>query len=98
MGTGNPARAFLSTRYTLAEKKVAATNLVAALPTMLEIPADERDLIERSNTDRDALSILYRKYLPTITAYVVRRVGNTQEAEDLVSNVFLAMVSGLPRY
>jgi len=65
---------------------------------MMEIAAEEKALIERAKVDRDALAVLYRRYLPTITAYVVHRVGSKHDAEDIVANVFLAMVRGLSRY
>jgi RNA polymerase sigma-70 factor (ECF subfamily) len=58
----------------------------------------EQGLIERAKTDSEALAVLYRRYQPRIAAYVMRRVGRTHEAENLVANVFLAMVRGLARY
>ena len=78
---------------------------MTAIPLALELSGmqaaaaeDDRELIERAKTDREALAALYRRYQPRITAYVMRRVGRTHEAEDLVSSVFLAMVRGLARY
>jgi RNA polymerase sigma-70 factor (ECF subfamily) len=78
---------------------------VTAIPLALEpacMPLDaadnDRELIERARSDREALAALYRRHQPRIAAYVVRRVGNTHEAEDLVANVFLAMVRGLAGY
>lgn len=59
---------------------------------------DEAALIERAKTEPEALAAIYRSYQPKIAAYVVRRVGRTHEAEDLVANVFLAMVRGLAGY
>lgn len=69
-------------------------------PALMPLAAveDERELIQRAKTDREALASLYRRHQPRIAAYVVRRVGNAHEAEDLVANVFLAMVRGLPGY
>src|SRR5688500_3261733 len=58
----------------------------------------EAELIERAKTDQEALAALYRSYQPRISSYVVRRMGNTHEAEDLVANVFLAMVRELRTY
>ena len=55
-------------------------------------------LIEQAKCDPAALGELYRLYQPRIAAYVCRRIGHIQEAEDVVSRVFLAMVRGLPRY
>jgi RNA polymerase sigma-70 factor, ECF subfamily len=78
---------------------------VTAIPLALEpasMPLDaaegEHELIERAKTDLEALASLYRRHQPRIAAYVLRRVGNTHEAEDLVSSVFLAMVRGLAGY
>jgi RNA polymerase sigma-70 factor (ECF subfamily) len=59
---------------------------------------DERELVARARTDREALAGLYRRHQPRISAYVLRRVGNTHEAEDIVASVFLAMVRGLAGY
>lgn len=77
---------------------MTAIDLAPGPPYMIDIAADENSLIERAKDNPEALATLYRKYLPTITAYVVRRVGSMHETEDLVANVFLAMVKNLSRY
>lgn len=59
---------------------------------------EESVLIERAKTEPEALAELYRNLEPRISAYVLRRVGNQHEAEDLVANVFLSMVRGLRKY
>lgn len=41
---------------------------------------DERELVERAKTDRDALAELYRMYLPRIHAFAYRRTGDRQVA------------------
>lgn len=61
-------------------------------------PIGETALIERAKTEPDALAELYRLHQPRITAYVFRRVGHSQETEDVVANVFMAMVRGLAKY
>jgi RNA polymerase sigma-70 factor, ECF subfamily len=83
---------------------------VSALPlTMIapdcELPSEkiasveeEAALVERAKTDPQALTVVYRRYEPRIAAYVVRRIGRTHEAEDVVASVFLAMVRGLASY
>src|SRR5687768_8459827 len=65
---------------------------------VIETGEEEAALIERAKTDQEALAAIYRRYEPRIAAYVVRRIGRTHEAEDLVANVFLAMVRGLASY
>src|SRR5262245_22272467 len=56
------------------------------------------DLVEEAKASREALSVLYRTYQPRIAAYVLRRIGDKHEAEDLVANVFVVMVQQLSRY
>jgi RNA polymerase sigma-70 factor, ECF subfamily len=45
--------------------------------------------------DSDALSVLYRRFLPAIFGYIATRVPQRTIAEDLTSDVFLQMVEGI---
>lgn len=47
------------------------------------------------NGDATALSVLYRRYVSAIYAYIRRRVAATEVAEDVTSETFLAVVAGL---
>ncbi len=58
----------------------------------------ECELVEEAKGNGEALAVLYRTYQPRISAYVLRRIGDTHEAEDIVANVFVAMVQQLSRY
>jgi RNA polymerase sigma-70 factor (ECF subfamily) len=58
----------------------------------------EHRLIEAAKSDPQALAQLYRQHYEAISRHVVRRVGRIGVAEDLVADVFLAMVRYLPRY
>ncbi len=63
------------------------------------IERDEEDLlIEQAKRDGNALGELYRRHYPTIHRFVHRRVGNRHDADDIVSDVFLAMVKNLHRF
>lgn len=59
---------------------------------------DEAALIAAARTDPDALSTLYRTHYGAIYGYVYRRLGNANDAGDVVAETFLAMVRHLPRY
>ena len=61
-------------------------------------PERERQLIERANDDPEAFRELYRHYLPRVYAYVAYRVGKKQEAEDLVSDLFLKVVERISEF
>jgi RNA polymerase sigma factor (sigma-70 family) len=58
----------------------------------------EHRLIEAAKRDPRALAQLYREHYEAISRHVLRRVGRISVAEDLVADVFLAMVRYLPRY
>lgn len=58
----------------------------------------ERELIQRACRNPQAFSELYNLYLPRLYAYVVYRVGSRQDAEDLVSEVFLHVAEGLDAF
>jgi RNA polymerase sigma-70 factor, ECF subfamily len=50
--------------------------------------ADERLLIEAARQDPSRFADLYESHFERVYAYVARRVGNRQEAEDITSEVF----------
>lgn len=58
----------------------------------------ERDLIERAQRDREAFALLYRRHYAAIARYLYRRTGNQHATEDLVADVFLALLRTLPRF
>ncbi|GHO48852.1 RNA polymerase sigma factor [Ktedonospora formicarum] len=47
--------------------------------------------------ESEGLSLLYRRFLPGIFGYIAARVPDRATAEDLTSDVFLAMVEGIER-
>lgn len=58
----------------------------------------ENSLIQQAKHDSSALSLLYRQHYSAIAGYIYRRVADRHEADDIISDVFLAMVKNLPRY
>jgi len=59
---------------------------------------EERDLVERARRDRAAFTQLYRRYYDDVTSYVYRRLGDMHATEDVVADVFLAVMQSLRRY
>src|SRR5262245_3333044 len=77
--------------------RTSADSPHAAVP-LTDATVCDQELIERAKTSSDALATLYRTYRPVIAGYVGRRVENRHDAEDIIANVFLAMLRGLKRY
>ncbi len=54
-----------------------------------------RQLDQARQGDSEALSALYRQFLPGVFAYIAARVPDRATAEDLTAEVFLKMVEGI---
>lgn len=64
----------------------------------VSVTSDEDKLVTAARHDPEAMAQLFRQYYQPITQYIHRRTGDRSVAEDLSSEVFLAMVRYLPRY
>ena len=60
--------------------------------------SDERPLIEAAQKDPSRFAELYEENFERVYAYVVRRVRERQDAEDLTAQVFHQALAGLPRF
>ena len=60
--------------------------------------SSEQALIERANGDPQAFGDLFDRYYPVMFAYVLRRVGKWNDAQDITSEVFLKALKGLWRF
>jgi RNA polymerase sigma-70 factor (ECF subfamily) len=58
----------------------------------------ERALIEAAQRDRGRFSELYEANFERVYAYVVRRVRDRDEAQDITADVFHLALKGLPRF
>jgi len=60
---------------------------------------DEKDLVRSAQRgDREAFARLYERHFDRVYRYLVARVGNPAEAEDLAQEVFLRALEALPRF
>ena len=63
-----------------------------------EREAEERRLVEAAQRDTACFGDLYEHYFGLVYAYVARRVGNRNEAEDMTAEVFHKALRSLPRF
>jgi len=60
---------------------------------------DERVIVEAAQKgDTDALGILYEYYFPRIFRFVSVRVFQQEDAEDIVNDIFMRIVSNISRF
>ncbi len=59
---------------------------------------DELQLIEQAKTDKEAFGQLYERYNKQISSYIYYRVGNSHDAEDLTTRVFMRAMQHIPQY
>lgn len=59
---------------------------------------DERRLIEAAQRDRQRFADLYDRHFEQVWAFVVRRVRDRAEAEDVTAETFRSALQNLPRY
>jgi RNA polymerase sigma-70 factor (ECF subfamily) len=65
---------------------------------MQPVPDEQRIVARAQQGDEGALTLLYEQYVDSIYDYIYYRVGSTESAQDLTSEVFLRMVRGLRDY
>jgi RNA polymerase sigma-70 factor (ECF subfamily) len=67
-----------------------------------EVSADwepQRQVVESAQGgDLDAIGELYDAHINQVYRYALARLGNVQDAEDVVSEIFYKMLNGLPNY
>jgi RNA polymerase sigma-70 factor (ECF subfamily) len=59
----------------------------------------ERELVDAARAgDEAALAELYHRYFPRVYRYILARMGNTYDAEDLTEEVFLKVLDAIGRF
>ena len=60
--------------------------------------ADDLTLVRMAKNDMRAFSVLYERYATQVYRYLLVRVGNVHDAQDLTSQTFMAAMKGLKSY
>lgn len=70
---------------------------VASRPPMGSY-ASEQASVRRAQEDPSAFSDLYRQHVKPVYRYIIARVSNVSDAQDLTSQTFLTALESLPNY
>jgi RNA polymerase sigma-70 factor (ECF subfamily) len=65
------------------------------------VPVDqekEKELVLKAGTSMDAFAELYEHYVDGIYGYVLRRVGNASDAEDITARTFEKALGGIGEF
>lgn len=60
--------------------------------------AQEEQIIRRAQKDPQAFAPLYDKYYVQIFRFVLKRVGNEEDAADITSQVFVKAITNIKKY
>jgi RNA polymerase sigma-70 factor (ECF subfamily) len=66
-----------------------------------EIPEGQSQVdvfVAEAKSDPQAFAQLYDLYVQPVYRYLLSKIGNQQEAEDITAQTFLAALQGFPRY
>lgn len=69
--------------------------LLAEAPATIE---DDRALVQAARADLRAFNGLYERHVTRVYRYLLVRVGNVADAEDLTSQTFLVAMENLDKY
>jgi RNA polymerase sigma-70 factor (ECF subfamily) len=61
-------------------------------------PSEENKLVRAAQHNVEAFEALYDLYFPKVYGFVMGRIRRQDVAEDLVSEIFMKILEGLPKY
>jgi RNA polymerase sigma-70 factor, ECF subfamily len=59
---------------------------------------EQQKLVEEAKSDTEAFGRLYDLFFPKVYAFVAAKVASKDDAEDLVSEIFVKLLDNLPKY
>jgi RNA polymerase sigma-70 factor, ECF subfamily len=79
--------------------EVSMVTTQTAEPPETAVPLiDEMLLIQQAKQDLNRFGELYQRHVTQVYRYLLFRVGNVDDAQDLTSQTFMAAMQGLRRY
>ena len=72
--------------------------LIAALADAPPLEVDDTALVRQAQQDLQKFTELYERYVPRVYRYLLVRVGNVADAQDLTSQTFIAAMENLDKY
>ena len=60
--------------------------------------SDEQSLVQAAKSDPQAFAPLYERHQTNVYRYLLSRVGNVQDAEDLTTQTFMAALKGIHHF
>jgi len=74
-------------------------SILIAEPSMLpQTDNSDAALIQAAQDDPEAFTALYERYMTNVYRYILSRVGDVQDAEDLTTQTFMVILNGLDTY
>ena len=74
------------------------STLIKTAPPPGTAPLDEEQLVQQARQTPTRFALLYDRHVTSVYRYLLARMGNVQDAEDLTSQTFLEALESLPRY
>jgi RNA polymerase sigma-70 factor (ECF subfamily) len=59
---------------------------------------DDLELSRAASRDACAFAVIYRRHVPSVYRYLMARVGNEQDAQDLTAETFLSALRNIGRF
>ncbi|MCA9970940.1 MAG: sigma-70 family RNA polymerase sigma factor [Anaerolineales bacterium] len=71
---------------------------LTSLPEAVPVPDEDAPLVQQAQQDMRAFSLLYQRHVQKVYRYLLVRLGNEQDAQDLTSQTFLTAMERLHTY
>lgn len=77
---------------------IGMTTVIQTAPPPGALQLEDERLVQQARQTPSRFALLYDRHVTSVYRYLLARVGNEQDAEDLTSQTFLEALESLPRY